>query len=60
MVTIDTIYTIQWYTALSGDIWPDPADTPNGARLYVMDTGDLYINDRENENWIRASAWPRW
>ena len=37
------------YAGLSTDTLPH--DCPNGSRYYVIDTGDSYLFDKENDTW---------
>ena len=50
MVTLNTCYTLQFYTGLEADT--KPLGVPNGSMFLVMDTGKLYRFDAENQTWI--------
>lgn len=50
MVTLNTCYTLQFYTGLQADT--KPLGVPNGSMFLVMDTGKLYRFDAENQTWI--------
>jgi len=50
MVTLNTCYTLQFYTGLQAD--EKPLGVPNGSMFLEMDTGKLYRFDEENQTWI--------
>lgn len=50
MVTLNTCYTLQFYTGLEADT--KPLGVPNGSMFLEMDTGKLYRFDAENQTWI--------
>jgi len=50
MVTLNTCYTLQFYTGLQADT--KPLGVPNGSMFLEMDTGKLYRFDAENQTWI--------
>lgn len=50
MVTLNTCYTLQFYTGLQADT--KPLGVPNGSMFLEMDTGKLFRFDAENQTWI--------
>ena len=50
MVTLNTCYTLQFYTGLEADT--KPLGVPNGSMFLEMDTGKLYRFDEENQTWL--------
>lgn len=50
MVTLNTCYTLQFYTGLQADT--KPLCVPNGSMFLEMDTGKLFRFDAENQTWI--------
>lgn len=53
MVTLNTCYTLQFYTGLQADT--KPLGVPNGSMFLEMDTGTLYRFDAENQTWINQA-----
>lgn len=49
-----TTITTGWdLRGLSADTKPTDEDVPNGSTFVEMDTGDVYIFDKENTTWLK-------
>ncbi len=48
--TVNGGTNIRDYRGLSSD--EKPTDAPNGSSFYEMDTGDVYMFDKNSDTWI--------
>lgn len=55
MITVIPGNYINEYYGLNTDDKPDDEHVPNASLFYEMDTGDVYVYDKENETWINQT-----